>query len=512
MSSYEDRPYQTDLITETRNAIIAGHRKIVPSSCTGSGKSIVILRIVEMALAKGSKVTIIADRIILIEQLHKHFLAAGIKHGIIQGDNPFFNPAESIQIASIHSIEAKGWPDADMFIVDEAEMKRRSLLEKMEAKDRFCTKTKQFKHRIFIGLTATPKGMAEHWDTLITGLTTREAIDQKVLVDYDLVTGSEQLSRSGLGGKDEFNGKKVEERVAKDRIIADVVHSYVNHGQGLPGIVFANSVPHSKKIVQAFNEAGIHAVHLDSYTPKEEREQIFKLYRQGNIKILSSRYLLSVGFDETIATVAIIATMIKALRLWIQMCGRVLRQHKDKEKAIIIDLGLNYFDHGFPCEFTPEQIWNYKNKSNDTLEKEAREREIKGQEAPKPTKCRGKLPNNKVCGFSKPPGVHKCPQCGFEPERQSTTQHGNEKLAVVDKKSAKEKAEWYAMLLGYAVNKGFKRGWADHKFKEKFESWPHKKNGVVPVKPNNEVMNYIKYLNIKQAKSHNNKNQMRAAS
>ena len=38
--------------------------------------------------------------------------------------------------------------------------------------------------------------------------------------------------------------------------------------------------------------------------------------------------------------------------------------------------------------------------------------------------------------------------------------------------SPEERSRWHAMLLHIAIHKGYKQGWARHKYKEKFDTWP----------------------------------------
>lgn len=63
-----------------------------------------------------------------------------------------------------------------------------------------------------------------------------------------------------------------------------------------------------------------------------------------------------------------------------------------------------------------------------------------------------------------------------------------------------ERREFHAMLLHIAVERGYKAGWAAHKFKEKFGQWPLDRN-IAPMRPNAEVLAWDRHLRIRYAKS-----------
>jgi DNA repair protein RadD len=59
---------------------------------------------------------------------------------------------------------------------------------------------------------------------------------------------------------------------------------------------------------------------------------------------------------------------------------------------------------------------------------------------------------------------------------------------------------FHAMLVHIGVERGYKPGWAAHKFKEKFGAWPLDRN-IMPIPPNAEVLAWDRHLRIKYAKS-----------
>ena len=70
------------------------------------------------------------------------------------------------------------------------------------------------------------------------------------------------------------------------------------------------------------------------------------------------------------------------------------------------------------------------------------------------------------------------------------------------KPNAEDKTNFYAQLVYYAKQKGYKEGWASYTFKEKYGHWPHSKK-IIPVATGKDVMGFIQHLNIRRAKSKN---------
>jgi DNA repair protein RadD len=59
---------------------------------------------------------------------------------------------------------------------------------------------------------------------------------------------------------------------------------------------------------------------------------------------------------------------------------------------------------------------------------------------------------------------------------------------------------WYAMLTGIAMERGYKAGWAAHKYREKFGTWPPVRT-ITPRQPSAEVLSWVRSRNIAWAKA-----------
>ncbi len=81
---------------------------------------------------------------------------------------------------------------------------------------------------------------------------------------------------------------------------------------------------------------------VSANTKKKERERITYEFRAGIIKIVANVGVYTIGFDFPELEVVVIAKSTKSLALYYQMGGRVLRPHKSKSEAWLVDLGMNY--------------------------------------------------------------------------------------------------------------------------------------------------------------------------
>jgi hypothetical protein len=125
-------------------------------------------------------------------------------------------------------------------------------------------------------------------------------------------------------------------------------------------------------------------------------------------------------------------------------------------------------------------------------------------EARKPETFGGpKLLDCTQCGALRQ-GGKACPNCGFLPVRkpQLVVVREGDLALVQDRKPGKAEVnvhEWHAMLAAIGIERGYKPGWAAHKFKEKFGSWPPSRN-IIPIDPTPEVRSWVRSRDIAWAR------------
>lgn len=466
--------YQRTAKTAVKNLFISGQRRAMLMSPTGSGKTIIFVSIIQDALAKGSKILIVVDAISLIEQTSRVLDDYGIEHGIIQADNPRRSYLARVQLASAQTLARRDTDKYDLIIVDEAHVSYLSTRRLIDTHKGYA-----------IGFSATPfhaKGK-EDWHNLIVVARMGELIEKGFLSPYIVYAPKPpDLSRITTQNGD-FNQKELGEEVDKPKIIGDVVTTWLKYGEDRLTMCFGVNIAHSKHLCSEFNRYNVKALHIDSWDDDAIVADAIHKFKTQQIKVLCSVAKLIKGFDVPEVGCISDAAPTKSLSRHIQKWGRGLRTADGKTNCIILDHGGNLERNGY-CE----DIY-----IDDLLEEpEHRSKAVK-RDKPLPKPCIS-------CGFDSD-GQYPCPLCDYLPEKPSQVEHEAGELGRVEKITAADKLQWYAMLLHYSRSKGYADGWASHAFFGKFSAWPHRKTGVVPMEPNKEVFGYIQHLNIKKAKA-----------
>ena len=203
----------------------------------------------------------------------------------------------------------------------------------------------------------------------------------------------------------------------------------------------------------------------------------------------------SEGADFPWVSCGVLARPSKSYARYIQMAGRILRPYHGKENSILIDHSGLVQRHGFLDE---EVYWTLEGKEK-AWRKNRRKKEKKIFDC---EECSAQFTGN------------KCPQCGWiMPDwgkKIEAVEYELEEIGKVKKPKAtmEEKAKFYGMLEYHRREKGYSPGWSAQKFRTRFSVWPNRFKGVGPIIPNDKFYNWIKYQNIKWAKSKENpKNQ-----
>jgi superfamily II DNA or RNA helicase len=489
------RPYQATAEQQARIALAGGCRRIVLYLPTGAGKTLTATSIITKAVAKGRKVAFVANRKQLVAQTSAVLARYGIAHGILQADNTA-RLHERVLVASIDTVAVRGLPDdMGLIIIDEAHAvagsaKYRRLLAKYSALP-------------VVGLTATPfaAGMARHYpelhgplfEHLVVGATIKDLIAGGYLVDLDVfgppgpdLTGVR--TTKGIDGLPDYNQTQLEAATDLPELVGDISKHWLRLAHGRQTVVFATSIPHSKHIVEEFLRAGIRAEHIDYHFEDEERAAVLDRFARGETTVLSNVGLLAEGWDCPECEVMILARPTKSLIRFVQMVGRVLRPAPGKERALLLDHSGSTARLGHPCDDLPLILDDGKPRSASGGQREKKE--------PLPTPCPS-------CHFMRPPRVHVCPKCHFAPERQNDIEVADGELVRLQRKKPvqRDSAQFvYSQLLAYAAQRGYRRGWAWHKFSEFFDGRHPSGLRQVPAAPTPELLGWIKHRQIAAAK------------
>lgn len=491
------RPYQAAAIQSLRAGLGEGYLRQMLYGPTGCGKTALSVGLVKGARAKGKRVAFLANRIQLVDQASRTFNKYGIPHGVIQGQNSR-REYEHVLVCSIQTIAKRGIPDVDFIIIDEAHgvagsKDYRGIIETFAGKP-------------VIGLSASPfaKGLGKHYDSLggalfermVIASSIRELIDEGYLVDCDIyapsepdMTGYKQV-RNKFGELD-FSDMDVGEAADKPELIGDIVSHWFRLAKGTPTVVFASNIAHSKHIVEQFLAAGVSAEHIDCYDDTDARRDALKRFETGQTTIISNSALLAEGWDAPFCQTLILARPTKSLIRYVQMAGRVLRPSEGKTRALILDHSGTVKHLGFPTDDLPLELDDGKPKKQSASKK---------KEERRPTACA-------KCSFMKT--SHKCPQCGFTPEKQNNVHTADGELVKQERGANKvkatmaEKQQFYSELLGLQAARGYSDGRISNIFREKYGVWPNAMEKTA-CEPSRETKSFVQSRNIAYAKGRRN--------
>jgi DNA repair protein RadD len=311
---------------------------------------------------------------------------------------------------------------------------------------------------------------------------------------------STQISEASRPGKATMSkaSSLVGWTVPMDRadLVGDIISHWHKYGERRKTVCFAVNVAHSVHIRDEFIKAGVKAEHIDGSTPKPERDAALARLASGETELITNCMVLTEGWDLPEVSCCILARPTKKMGLYRQTLGRVLRPAEGKTNAIVLDHSGAVFRHGLVED---DVEW--------TLDPEKR--------AASPTHAArlAKGPSSRLlectqCGSVRT-GGKPCDHCGFLPQRPPQAivfTEGNLGLVNRARRTAHasrdphEQMRWHGMLTHIASERGYKPGWAAHKFKEKFGFWPPSRF-VEPIEPSREVLSWVRSRNIAWAKA-----------
>jgi len=336
-----------------------------------------------------------------------------------------------------------------------------------------------------VGATATPfrldgRGLGDVFGSLVVAARVDELVRDGYLFAPEIYShdAPDMTGAKKVGG--DWSFKELGARSNKPRLVAGIVETWVRRGGSRRTLAFATTIAHSKAIVDEFLQAGVFAEHLDGKTPKKERDAILERLRIGTTEVVSNVGVATEGFDMPALDCAIIARPTASLCLWLQMIGRVMRP---EGSALVLDHSGNVLRHGSPTRFIDYVLEPNRRQEVDELGLKL---------------CTG-------CYLMVPHGVWECPSCGADlspaTRAQIAVKEGElvpyvDRLAVWqqlgDEKAYKEifgeypiiingqfvepvpanKKMIYEHFMKEAREKGYRDGWASHRYRAAYGCWP----------------------------------------
>lgn len=471
---YPLRPLQQAALDRLKSSVSAGKRRIVLQLPTGAGKTVIAAHMASGGLSKGNRTAFVVPQITLIDQTFERFVENGINPGdmgVTQANHPWRRPQAPLQICSVQTIDRRGFPDVRFVIVDECHVR-------FSAIDRWIEERPDV---LFFGLSATPwaRGMGEIWDDLIVPTTLAELIELGWLAKFRVFAAAKPDLSGVKTVAGEYHEGQLSEVMSDKQIVADVVSTWLEKGDGRPTLLFAVNRAHAATLHDQFAGAGVPSAYIDGETPREDRQAILRQYARGDVRIICSVGTMTTGVDVTCRCVVDAAPTKSEIR-HVQKIGRGLRIEDGKADCIILDHAGNSLRLGLPTEIGRTTL-----RTGKSDEREAKERKQKPEALPKD--CQS-------CGCLNAPKSRACEACGAEFKRSHgvetvdgelveigvTSKPKGKSEPVIDQLRRQGKQAIYSQLC--AAQGSRSDGWKAHKFRSIFDMWPRHLDDIqVPV-------------------------------
>jgi superfamily II DNA or RNA helicase len=352
--TYQLRDYQIELLDRVSQSWNSGARRVMLQLPTGGGKTVCFSHLVQIFVANGKTVLVLAHREELIKQAADKITAmTGIEPGIIKaGYKPDYS--KPIQVASVQSLTRRlhHSPQFNLIVIDEAHHATANSYRSILA---------NFPQSLILGVTATPirldgSGFRGLFDELVCGVTVKELIEMGSLSPLKYYAPERSMSLVGVrkrGG--DYSAEQIETANPSESVAADCLKAYRDYLQDKQVVIFAVSVSHSQAIAASFVANNITAAHLDGSSNGDVRSLTMAAFRAGKIKVLTNCALFDEGLDIPGLDGVILARPTASLGRYLQMVGRALRPSSNKEYASIIDLAGNWESHGLPDD---DRTWS----------------------------------------------------------------------------------------------------------------------------------------------------------
>ena len=343
---------------------------------TAAGKTIIFSHFIKEVFHKNPKARflIMAHRKELVAQAESKLksvwpdapvgvLAAGMKRF---QHNAQILVASRDTLASPKRLEKVG--KFDYMIIDEAHNVPPSSLTRYKKIIDTLSERRSMK---VMGCTATPYRMGQGYiygnrkDHFFKGLAYSVSIPELIQAGYlcrlsafavndNAIIDASKVSLKFKGG--DFREKELEDIAMVDETIIEVISDWIDNAYTkgrTASVFFCVSVLHAQKMTQYLKQHGINAAVVTGETPNQDRDKILADFESGKLHALCNVGVLTEGWDAPRTDCIALLRPTQSVGLYVQMCGRGMRLHDNKENCLLLDYGENVARHGCLDEVEP---------------------------------------------------------------------------------------------------------------------------------------------------------------
>jgi superfamily II DNA or RNA helicase len=458
MSNLTLRNYQIDCLQSLRDGFAAGKRAQMLYLPTGGGKTECAIALLEATKDKGNRAAMILDRIILCDQTSQRLQSYQIDHGVLQSGHWRYRPYEPIQVCSAQTIEKRGsFPGLTLMIIDEAHAMRAQTIDFIKANPDIKV----------IGLSATPftKGLGSIYKNVISTITTKQLVDQKVLSPLRVFIAKEIDMEGAKKVAGEWSQAESTKRGMQ--ITGDIVQEWIKKTNEIFGkprktIVFCAGVAHGADLAKKFADEGFNFISVSYKDDEQFKKDVIADFAKPDTEIhgLIATDILTKGFDVPDVMIGVSARPFsKSLSSHIQQMGRVMRGCADKQFAVWLDHSGNYLRFQEDWDEIYENGVSILDDGKEKTKKEKTEKEKEAAKCPK-------------CGAFWPARADTCLHCGHvKAKKNAVDSVAGEMVELTQGVSRGDKQDWWSMCVYKMRYSGWSSGRAAHTYKNKFGVW-----------------------------------------
>lgn len=397
------RPYQLELVRDLYLKIQQGHRRVAIIAGTGAGKTVIGGRICADIESRGCRLMFLVHLDVLVGQTYEKMRSFGLHCGFIKAGWKE-DAAAPIQIASIQTMAKRKWWQtwhADVVFYDEAHT---TVFSQVGQQVLYETHPKA----IHLAMTATPyrlgkEQLGDHMETLVASPVPSELQKMgflSIMKYYGMPKGT-QVNLEGVRTvAGDFDERDLKNACDRPELVQRIIDEWQRLTPQKRTIAFCVDIEHAHHVADAFNAAGIPAAVVEGNTPIKERQQLYADLKSGQLLVLTSCNVISIGFDEPSVEVGLLLRPTQSRALHQQQIGRVMRisPATGKQFGIILDQAGNLQRLGFPEDIQSYHLPTHKDPASNAT--------VPAKQCPH---C-----DRLVWSF-----LLECPDCGYEWETES---------------------------------------------------------------------------------------------
>lgn len=337
MENFNLRPYQANAVKAVSDEFEKGHKHTLLVLPTGTGKTIVFAKVVELNVNGGKKALILAHRSELLDQASEKLkLASGLDTALEKAESTSIGSFEPVTVASVQTLSQEKrlskFPHDffDLIVVDEAHHCMSDSYQKI---------LKYFDTANVLGVTATPdradqRNLGQFFDSKAYEYTMHQAVKEGYLcpVKAQMIPLELDINNVGLSNGDYAVG---EIGSALEPYLNQISLEMLNYCKGRKTVVFLPLIETSQKFCNLLNIHGLRAAEVNGKS--KDREEVLKDFENGEYDVLCNSMLLTEGWDCPSVNCIIVLRPTKVRSLYQQMVGRGMRLSPGKTELLLLD-------------------------------------------------------------------------------------------------------------------------------------------------------------------------------